>query len=60
MALLLMYTFIEPYWLKTKTYTIASPEVPASFQKTKIVFLSDIHHGPFFFRKETQKACRKG
>jgi predicted MPP superfamily phosphohydrolase len=58
-ALLLAYTFIEPYWLKTKTYTIASPEVPASFQKTKIVFLSDIHHGPFFSVKRLRKLVEK-
>lgn len=58
-ALLLAYTFIEPYWLKTKTYTIASPEVPACFQKTKIVFLSDIHHGPFFSVKRLRKLVEK-
>ena len=48
LGLLLIYTFIEPYWIEFKTITIESPEVPAQFQNTKIVFLTDIHHGPFF------------
>ena len=56
MALLLMYTFIEPYWLKTKTYTIAGPD-PPSFQRQRL-FCRIFTMGPFF-RKETQKACRK-
>lgn len=49
LGLLLIYTFIEPYWIEFKTITIESPEVSAQFQNTKIVFLTDIHHGPFFF-----------
>lgn len=42
------YIFIEPYWIENKTITIINKEVPNSFNNTKIVFITDIHHGPFF------------
>jgi uncharacterized protein len=45
---LAIYVFVEPYWLGVKTYEITNPEVPSNFNSTKIVFLSDIHHGPYF------------
>jgi uncharacterized protein len=42
------YPFIEPYWLQNKTYLIVDQDIPPKFHNTKIIFLSDIHHGPFF------------
>lgn len=51
MALLLIYSFIEPYWLQINTYKISSKDIPAAFNGTRIVFISDIHHGPFFSRE---------
>lgn len=46
--LLIIYMFIEPYWLEVKKYEISDKDIPQSFDKYKIVFLSDIHHGPYF------------
>jgi uncharacterized protein len=43
-----LYAFIEPYWLQNKIYVIASQDIPRKFNNTKILFISDIHHGPFF------------
>lgn len=45
-----VYSFIEPYWLEEKTYVISDSDIPASFDGTKVVFLTDIHHGPLFSR----------
>jgi predicted MPP superfamily phosphohydrolase len=47
-ALLLAYGFAETYWLDVKDYTFRSPDVPASFDGTRIVLVTDIHSGPFF------------
>jgi uncharacterized protein len=44
--LLLVYMFIEPYWIETKEITIESDQIPAEFDGKTIVFLSDIHAGP--------------
>lgn len=42
------YVFIEPYWLVTTEYDIYDPQIPAEFDGYEIVFVADIHHGPFF------------
>jgi len=48
LVLAFIYAWIEPYWLEIKEVNIIDSDVPASFDGTKIVFLTDIHHGPFF------------
>lgn len=55
LGLLLAYTFVEPHWIKKKTISIVSSEVPVHFQNTKIVFVSDIHHGPFLSLRRVKK-----
>jgi uncharacterized protein len=47
-GLIVGYMFIEPYWIETKEITIESSQIPPNFDGKKIVFLSDIHAGPFF------------
>ncbi|MDP3065284.1 MAG: metallophosphoesterase [Methanobacteriaceae archaeon] len=42
------YMFIEPYLIETKEVVIESDQIPPEFSGKKIVFLSDIHAGPFF------------
>lgn len=42
------YAFIEPYLIETKEITIESNQIPQEFDGKKIVFLTDIHYGPFF------------
>jgi predicted MPP superfamily phosphohydrolase len=39
---------LEPHWLKITHLEISSADIPLSFDNKKIVFVSDIHHGPFF------------
>jgi predicted MPP superfamily phosphohydrolase len=46
--LMVAYMFMEPYWIETKEVTIESDQIPAQFNGKKIVFISDIHHSPFF------------
>jgi len=42
------YAFIEPYLIETKEVTIESSQIPSEFDGKRIVFLTDIHYGPFF------------
>jgi predicted MPP superfamily phosphohydrolase len=46
--LLIGYMYAETYWIETKEVVIESSQIPANFDGKKIVFLSDIHAGPFF------------
>lgn len=50
----LIYSFIEPYWLQTKEVTLSSKDIPSSFNNARIVFVSDIHHGPYFSRNRVR------
>lgn len=59
LGLLLIYTLVEPHWLEQKIYTIASPEIPASFHNMKIVFLSDLHHGAFLSINRLKRVVEK-
>ena len=43
----LMYCFFESRWIKITEIEINSADVPDSFSGTKIVFISDIHLGPY-------------
>ena len=43
----LLYCFFESRWIKITEIEINSEEVPASFSGTKLVFISDIHLGPY-------------
>ena len=46
--LMVGYMFLEPYLIQTREVVIESDQIPAEFDGKKIVFLSDIHAGPFF------------
>jgi predicted MPP superfamily phosphohydrolase len=43
--------FIEPYYLEVKEVSLASPDIPPSFDGKRIVFISDIHNGAYFSRE---------
>lgn len=43
--------FIEPYWVETKEITIESDQIPPNFHGKKIVFLCDIHAGPYYSKE---------
>lgn len=47
-SLILVYMFIEPYWIETKEIVIESDQIPPQFDGKRIVFLVDIHAGPSF------------
>jgi len=47
-VVVLGYGFAETYLIEVEEYTFASPDVPASFDGLRIVFLADVHRGPFF------------
>jgi predicted MPP superfamily phosphohydrolase len=44
----LAYGFAETYWIRVKEYAFTDPDLPAAFDGTRIVLLTDIHRGPFF------------
>jgi predicted MPP superfamily phosphohydrolase len=50
-VLLLAYAFFEPYLLKESVTHVRDADIPEGFTGKKIVFISDIHHGPFFSRQ---------
>jgi predicted MPP superfamily phosphohydrolase len=45
--LLLGYSHLESRWIKTTKVDIYSDQIPDCFIGKKLVFISDIHHGPF-------------
>jgi predicted MPP superfamily phosphohydrolase len=47
-SLAALYVLLEPRWLKMRRFTITDPDVPPAFDGVRIVFASDIHHGPYF------------
>lgn len=53
--LLLVYTFYEPYLIEIKKDTIISKKINSDTNNLKIIFVSDIHHGPFFSRERVHK-----
>lgn len=55
----LLYSFIESFWIEQKTYIIASPEIPISFNGTRIVFLTDIHYGDPFSNFQLSNAIEQ-
>lgn len=50
---MLVYAYaIEPYWFEVTDVTLTSSDIPASFYGKRIVFIADVHHGPFFSREQ--------
>ena len=54
-SVLFAYSFIEARWIRIKNVDIVSEEIPESFDGKKIVFISDIHHGPLFSIERVEK-----
>ena len=44
---LLSYCYFESRWIKITEIEILSTDIPISFDGSKIVFISDIHLGPY-------------
>jgi predicted MPP superfamily phosphohydrolase len=49
--LLGVYTLLEPFWVQLVQLEISHPDIPEAFHDFTIVFLSDIHCGPYFSQK---------
>ena len=58
-ALLLAYTFLEPYRIKITHILFVHSDIPPAFDNTKIIFVSDIHHGPFLARRRVASMVEK-
>lgn len=42
------YSYVETYRVEVKEYTFASPDVPAAFDGTRVVLLTDVHRSFYF------------
>lgn len=45
---LLAWPFLEPWLLETETVALNSADLPASIGQLRLVYVSDIHEGPFY------------
>lgn len=59
LATVFAYSLFEPYWIEEKITTFESSEIPQNFQDFKIVFVSDIHSGPFVSQKRIANFVQK-
>lgn len=48
LCLAVLWPFAEPFMLETESVTIESPDLPEDIGTLRIVYLTDIHRGPFF------------
>ncbi len=48
LIVLLAYPFVEPYMLETETVSLTSASLPRDIGQLRLVYLSDIHAGPYF------------
>lgn len=54
-----VYMFAESYMLLIKTVDLKDSDIPLPFDRKKIVFVSDIHHGPHFSKKRIGKLVNR-
>lgn len=55
----LLYCYCESYWIKTSNLEIKSSAIPAAFNNKTIVFISDVHHGPYFSVARVKKLVER-
>ena len=58
LLVMLIYPFAEPFMLETETVSLTSSDLPADVGQLRIVYLSDIHAGPFFSQARVEKLVR--
>lgn len=58
-VLLLVYSHLESRWLKTTHVEISKSDIPDAFIGKKIIFISDIHHGPYFSIQRVEKLVKR-
>ncbi|MEA3494809.1 MAG: metallophosphoesterase [Bacteroidota bacterium] len=55
----IVYCHLETRWIKTKRIDLISSDIPQSFAGKKIVFITDIHHGPFLSIERIKKLVKR-
>ena len=55
----IVYCHLETRWIKTKRIDLSFSDIPQSFIGKRIVFVTDIHHGPFFSIERVQKLVER-
>jgi uncharacterized protein len=53
------YCHFETRWIKLKSITIYNTDIPDSFNGKKIIFITDIHHGPFLSIERVVKLVKQ-
>ena len=53
------YGFGETYWTQVKQYEFTSPDVPAEFDGTRIVLVTDIHRSHWFSQQRVGSLVRR-
>jgi len=57
--LLTAYVFLEPYWLRVHKIDMVNSDIPPAFDGKRIVFVADIHHGPYFSIERVNRLVKK-
>ena len=55
---LLAYPFVEPYMLETESVSLSSASLPSDIGQLRLVYLSDVHAGPFFSQSRVEDLIR--
>lgn len=55
----IIYSLIEPYLIREKTIEFVNKDIPKALTKMKIVFITDIHHGPYFSEKRVESLVKR-
>lgn len=58
LAALLAYPFIEPHMLDTESVSLSSASLPRDIGQLRVVYLSDIHAGPYFSQSRVDDLIR--
>lgn len=54
LLLLLSYPFAEPFMLETESVSLSSADLPKDIGQLRLVYLTDIHAGPFFSQSRVE------
>ena len=49
------WSFIEPRLVRVSEVTLISPQLPPEFDGTRVLYLADVHAGPYFSRRRVAK-----
>ncbi len=56
---LLSYPFLEPLMLETEVTSLTHADLPDSIRQLRLVYLSDIHAGPYFSQDRVESLVRR-